>query len=769
MSDSAKPVLLDARGDPIKRTPPTLRSTDGAQWLSAIGRLGDAPTSRALDPMGNHAWIYAAVTAIATNLTQAPFRIMRETDASKSSRAMAAKSAGVKNWSNPAGASRRACLRYLSQKQRRFGCAIKGAEPFDDHPLVDVLQRPNPHTTGLQHWQGTIMWLMTRGEAFWIPFNASMQPTAPNETPAYIYLAHPDCMRVRMNGNQMVGWEYNAGAQSPIGEAYRTYYLAPWQVIQFKFFNPKSPYRGMSPMNSVASGIELDMMAARHQRSVMQKAGNPSGFIAEKGERPAFMDDKERQAFKTQIEEMYGGVENAGRIGILPFGLEWIRTALSPADMEFVDQRKWTREEILAVYHVPKSIVSITEDLNYATQQSQDFNFWDKCLIPIARLCEDTIDGTLLYPLTDATFAAFDLTSIEGLRTGLAEKITSVNTLTGSNIHMPPRQAFKVVGVDVEEYVGDEDVLVSPVLAPLSMVLNPAAPDPLPADPQPAPAPKNVPAPIVRSDRRDQQKARYWSKIIADLQTPMELVYGRLYRAWVKKSMNEQLAKYDREARKIDRSVLRAGEDPASIADAVVIDLKDLQAWLRTGMRPGYIQTLENVYTFSSEVDFAGVPVFTLDDPRLLNFIEAREKIVTGLTPKTLQNQVRRAVTDGFSNGETVQEVRERIGRVFDVNSSSSKTLTWSRTEAGGFMNGSRDVMFEAQGLNRFEWTTAGDENVRESHVHYGASGVHERGFDFLSIRPTPNAHGGHLLFPNDPGGPADEIISCRCVHIAVK
>ena len=777
MSDAAtKPVLLDARGNPIERTPPVLRTTEGAQWLSTIGRLGDAPTSRALDPIGNHAWIYAAVTAIATNLTQAPFRVMRETGSAQAARALAAKSAGMKGWTNPAGASRRACLRYLAQKSRRFGVAIKGAEPFDDHPLVDVLLRPNPYTTGLQHWQGTIMWLMTRGEAFWIPFNASMAPIGPNEQPTYLYLAHPDCMRVRTSGNQMIGWEYRADSSSAMGASYQTYFLQQWQVIQFKFFNPKNPYRGLSPMNAVASGIELDMMANRHERSVMKNAGNPSGFIAEKGERPAFMDDKERQAFKTQIEEMYGGVENAGKIGILPFGLEWVRTALSPDDMQFADRRKWTREEILAVYHVPKSIVSVTEDLNYATQQSQDFNFWDKCLIPIARLCEDTIDGTLLYPLTDDTFAAFDLTAIEGLRTGLAEKINSVDRLTGANIHMPPRQAFQVVGVDVEEYEGDEDVLVSPVLAPVRSLLDgslaaPADPTPSPSDPPPKDQPA-YPAAIVRGERRENQKARYWSKIIADLQTPMELVYGRLFRAWVKRSRDEQLARYDREIRKIDRalsSVLRAGDDPASIADAVLLDLNDMKTWLRTGMRPGYVRTMENVYLFASEVDFAGVPVFQLDDPRLLDFIEAREKIVTGLTPRTIQAQARRAITEGFGNGETVQEVRERLGRVFDINSSSSKTLTWSRTEAGGFMNGARDVMFDAQGFKRSEWTTAGDEHVRESHVHYGNSGAHDNGFDYLTIRPTPNPHGGKLRHPNDSEAPADEVVNCRCVAIPVK
>lgn len=753
--------------------------------------------SRASRAFQTHAWVYAASMAIAVQFSQAPFLVYQETPDQIASRKAAVVRSGLK-WAGPrAGDKRTAALRHLRAPARMHGMKLRGAEPFFDHPLMQVLQRPNRSMSGREIWLGTAILMSMRGEAFWHLITESGMPYMPGETVSEIKLYSPDWMNPIYQANEIVGWRVSV----PRGMGKMLVFsLLASEVMQFKYWNPYDPTRGMSPITAAASSIEIDILAQKHTRGVLVNQATPRGVLADKSVGgKGGLNATERKEAQEWFRQRYQGVDAAGSVLVLPGDLEFLQMSLTPADMEYVESRKWGRAEIAAVLRVPLSALSVTDSMNYSVQISQDRNFWRNGILPLMGIFEDVIDSTLLFPETDNIFGAFDLSGVEALRAGLSESVATVERLCGDKIHMPPHMAFEVVGIDIPPYVGDQDALVAPLLGRVTDVLQ-SSQDSLaqgngPTSAQPGAAPVETPAAVgdgatadnpgagsapkpaksatlpgsvvLRGEIAKLRSLRFWRSIITEVEEPGERLFMRSWRAWTALCRRKQLKQFDEAARgktAVDlHAVLRGAIEP----DKVVLDLQAMQNDLAGLVAPVYPQLLDATLQFTIAQDLGGVAAFHIDDPRLMEVMTKRQSVLLGTAPETLQKNMRASLRAGIDAGETVSELRIRISNVYDVAASSSKTLQVARTESAGFMNAARDEVFDIVKAQEQEWTTAGDEQVRESHRIYGGSGPHPRGFNFLSL--SPNGEQGQLLYPNDDRAPAGEVINCRCVAIMVK
>jgi hypothetical protein len=57
-------------------------------------------------------------------------------------------------------------------------------------------------------------------------------------------------------------------------------------------------------------------------------------------------------------------------------GLSYKQTGLSQKDMDFLEQRKWNREEIMAAFKVPKLELGLYDDVNFAPKPSRPGLSW---------------------------------------------------------------------------------------------------------------------------------------------------------------------------------------------------------------------------------------------------------------------------------------------------------------------------------------------------------------------------------------------------------
>jgi SPP1 gp7 family putative phage head morphogenesis protein len=118
-------------------------------------------------------------------------------------------------------------------------------------------------------------------------------------------------------------------------------------------------------------------------------------------------------------------------------------------------------------------------------------------------------------------------------------------------------------------------------------------------------------------------------------------------------------------------------------------------------------------------------------------------------------------LSKGVEDALTMQEMSKVISDdIFDVYQGRLKhTGMIARTETATVTSGVRYEVFQTNNIEKQEWLTAKDSRVRESHM--------EEDGNIVNVgEPFPVTH---LHYPSEDGGPAEEVISCRCVALPVE
>jgi hypothetical protein len=441
--------------------------------------------------------------------------------------------------------------------------------------------------------------------------------------------------------------------------------------------------------------------------------------------------------------------------------------------------------------NVPKAIVFVTDDLNHATAYAQKKLLWESNIIPRLMNRERTLEATLLYDQPDTIVGMHDTTNIEALRSGIDEKVKTMMSLCGDEIHMDPKNASEVVGLKLPPFFGDDLAFTTPGLITVDDVISGAKPpvagapvlpgkDKPPTSPvmpdqaQPVGTnlqltgdgrlviirsgielPTTVTTPTTVITHQVKKAASTWGAIIRDIQAPAESRMKVAWRLFVEEEQRLQLRAFDQSIK--GKSMLfEKATDPSG----ALLDLLGVKGRLRASFRKEYARELKSVFQYT--VRELGVATFELDDPRIVAAFDKREDLLLNNVPKTIQTRLRESIRKGLERGESMAELRDRVGRAFNVMGSAAKALQIARTESAGFMNDAREAMFQAQQFEKREWLTARDEHVRRDHRRFGRSGKKKAGFNYMTLVNKA----GILEYPNDPRGPADEVINCRCVHV---
>lgn len=786
-------------------------------YMASLGLIGAPALVRAGDPFSNNPWVFSAAMVAAIASSQAPLKIFRETDRGQELRRLEAKKFGRKYSGPRAGKARRAFGRHLRRSiDYRISWTRKGVEEDLDHELYDVLLRkPNPYQTGGQLRQFTILNLSLKLECMWHLCDAEGRGVGPGQIPEQIWPYSPDYFEpILEHGTygRQVAWWFTPPRWSPTavsGSGVRTR-LELHEVVHFKFPNPNNPVRAVARLTPVAPAIEMDELAAAQQRALLKRGATPKGIMTYDGQ----IDTKDVEDKEKEFEEKYVGSDNSGETLFLHGGWKYQVVGLTPDQMQNKQMLEWNREAELAVMATPLSALGLAGKDTYAAELLARKSLWDLNVIPMFMLVEETLDCTLFYPETDDVFAGFDLKDVEALRAGVEHKVTIADKMAGSNLHTPPKVAYATVGLEVEEYPGDDKALVSPMLMSaedvVAGVMDDAGtnPDGTPQDPNaptdpdaPPPGTPNdgnvpddagekrrprtldqriedavsralknypgrtaggpaasttaqpvAPAVLVReSDASRILKAKNRWVLFEKLERTLERPMKSAYRGWVAQMRRELFRRFD------EAMGLKA--DSVDLT-GIIPDPDWMKAELKKKARGPHVATQQATYDFTK--DEIGVPVFDIQDDRFRIHFNERENLFAGEVTETLIRNVKGTLTEGMQAGETIQQLRSRLGEVLNVADGSAKTLTVARTETAGFMNGMRDEMFGAQGFGFGEWVSAGDEHVRDSHVLYGEAGPKARGFNYLSL----SGKAGQLRHPGDMEAPADEVINCRCLQI---
>lgn len=271
------------------------------------------------------------------------------------------------------------------------------------HDILDLFGTVNNQMTFYGLMKLSSLYRNLTGEAYWFLVLDN------RDVPIQIYpYLRPDMMEVipgsKPTEEFIQGYVYkNPSTQQPV----------PFdndEIIQFQYPNPMNAYRGMSPLKAAGMAIETDRTSASWNRRFFENGATPRGVIKIQ---QRFNESLYKQLAATWSAN-HQGEANSNKIAILFSGqsgseIDYKDIGLAQKDMEFLNQRTFARDEILAILGVPISMLNPNQDINRATTEAATTNFLNNTVKPEMREWVEELNEFLLprFPNTEGMFLDF--------------------------------------------------------------------------------------------------------------------------------------------------------------------------------------------------------------------------------------------------------------------------------------------------------------------------------------------------------------------------
>ena len=617
------------------------------------------------------------------------------------------------------------------------------AEPQPDHPISRLLNMPSPilsrfdlnkQTSGYKELNGNAYWLIGRSAATGMAEQLVMlRPDRVTIIPDNSVQRHVLAYLYRVDGEPFV--------------------LNPRDVIHHRFFNPDDDLYGQSTLDAVRQTVSDDQAARHYNTNFYRNAARPDGGLSFE----QTLSDADYERIRSEWRKGHGGTENAHKIAILEKGATWESIGLSQKDMDFIEARKLNREEIASAYGVPPVLINSYEHANYNTAKTQVALFWHETMMPKVISMAETMTNNMDKMLgagaatlsSDDLFIGFDLRNVwaltqeanDRLKAGLDAVKTGVLTIN----ELRERENldsvewgdtyWKPMGlIDVPEEPEEEE----------------EPPDAVPADDD-NPEEGNEENPNEEDDTR-QVQLLVWKSFVSTTDS-LEPPFAKFARAIFERMETEVLSKLgalDSERMYKAYSVKASDAD----IDLVLFDLVATKEAVEELAEPLMKNMVIEGGGIGDDLIRIGVD-FDPDSPAVTKLIQQKAQTFATRVSDTTWVELKNSLSAGVAAGESVQELAGRVTHTMNVR--QSQALKIARTEVAGAVNGGVLLSFEQNSdiIAAKQWVTAGDEVVRDSHVDVNGQ--------VKSLNSAFLLEGGALMFPGDPGGPAEEVINCRC------
>jgi phage portal protein BeeE len=249
-----------------------------------------------------------------------------------------------------------------------------------------------------------------------------------------VLIVDPSLFEHVVEGGQLVAWRYRGlGKQAPL----EAQIFLPEEVWFEKLSNPYDFWRGMPPLYVADVAAKTDFAAAVFMRGYLENNAD-NGLIVRTSEQ---LDETQRAQILASLRGRKNRAGVADRPLLLWSSAEVVRPELSSADLQFLENRKYSRSEICAAFGVPEEIVGCTESAKYDVMQGARQNFIEHRVAPLcARL--EAEEQQVVKSMDGQACGWFDLDSLPSMQAARRARLAAAKT--GFEMGIPFNELNKV-------------------------------------------------------------------------------------------------------------------------------------------------------------------------------------------------------------------------------------------------------------------------------------------------------------------------------------
>jgi len=309
----------------------------------------------------------------------------------------------------------RACVDAIASEITKLPIrAISGrgvdAVTVEDHPVLDLLERPSSRVSGILMRRQLVTDLALTGNAYLL-IGGSPEPRA-------LIRLHPERMRIIPSADgQPAEYEHD-------GHANVTRYGFD-QVLHIRntswSANPSNLY-GTGAIQALHNDLMTDLAASK-LAAESAETGLPTGILSpsEEGDRWTQNQIKQlREGFEKQLKAKSGTV-------ILGAGVDYRQVSQTLRDMEYQNTRLMAREAVLAAFGVPPVVVGLP-NANFATAQAQRRQFAESIQAKAAQIDSELTRLARMFPDSDSVRIVHDFAEVDALQESRTERVNRVQS-----------------------------------------------------------------------------------------------------------------------------------------------------------------------------------------------------------------------------------------------------------------------------------------------------------------------------------------------------
>lgn len=717
-------------------------------------------------PYSKSELVYVCISTTARAISQAPLIVMKKVGgpARDQNQRVRFKVQRDGSYNLAVGRDRKRIVKLLSIPK---GMETKDEvwEPAEESdPWQQLFYKPNSLNDSKMFIEAIIGHWMLDGNIWVLPWVPSKKGV-----PEALWFITQQYMKtiIDKRNNQLMGWRYSPQEQKGWDLLFDEVRLA-----HMKFWNPYDPYLGQKPLEAGKLPLMTDWKAAKFNEKFFDEGAEVGGVVSTEQK----LGDAQYNRLTNQIENRHKGYLKSHRIMLLEQNLQYKQTGLSHKDMRFIDLRRFNRDTIFQIFGMKKAVVSVTDDLNYATAKDQTRQWWESTNLPLMKGIESGLNDGVLEG-EDNVWVTFDLSNVSALKEDFSDKVAVAKDLTAIGFTANEVNEKLELGFDEKPWrnkwympsnvtpIGEGDDLAPP---PSPDDDDPAGDDgdegsdaddgstppatptgehpPTPA-PAPSPSPESVTPSRAGMDDWDVKAGTAWKDFVretASIEERFEKKTRRVFYDMRKRSLALFLKGVENQETKAKKSADDIDKENFDIERKLIEKFAD----------PLYEESLKVGAASAADAGIA----FDLTDPLVDNFLKQKVSKVSGVVD-TVKRQMMRQIQQGYSSGETVRQIADRIRSVFNMADGRARTI--ARTEVLGAANFGRTVQIDSSGFQQKRWFTALDERVRQTHGN-----MHGKTIKKGEMWQLP---GGSVRYPGDSSGPAAEVINCRCIEVVVE
>ena len=244
--------------------------------------------------------------------------------------------------------------------------------------LARILQYPNQWITAGEMYYLLVMHLKILGNAFIYKSETDLNGNRPKE----LYIINPKRMKIVPGTTTKIkGYVYSVnGNEVP---------FEPNEIMHFKRPHPDNEYWGLGDIEAGEEVFNSIINRDSWEGSFWKNGASPAGILRYE---ELISDQDQFDRIKAKWRKEYEGRENAGKTAIVSGKWQYNQVGLSAVEMQNLEQRKYSVQEIFMQHGVPLSVAGLENSANYATAKVQDTQFRRYTVLPMVDIIQDTFN-----------------------------------------------------------------------------------------------------------------------------------------------------------------------------------------------------------------------------------------------------------------------------------------------------------------------------------------------------------------------------------------